>query len=86
MPSACPITAPNFSKVSVFTTVKLHDTKFKKDMKYTLVSEKEADIKTGKISVTSPIGKGLLGKKVGEVAEIVVPSGKLEFVIIDITR
>ena len=46
------------SKVSVFTTVKLHDTKFKKDIKYTLVSEKEADIKTGKISVTSPVGKG----------------------------
>jgi transcription elongation factor GreA len=55
-------------------------------MTYLLVAENEADLKTGKISVTSPIGKGLLGKKVGEVAEIVVPSGKLEFVIIDITR
>ena len=73
------------SKVSVFTTVKLHDTKFKKDIKYTLVSEKEADIKTGKISVTSPIGKGLLGKKVGDTVNITVPAGVIEFKIIEIT-
>jgi transcription elongation factor GreA len=73
------------SKVSVFTTVKLHDTKFKKDIKYTLVSEKEADIKTGKISVTSPIGKGLLGKKVGDIVNITVPAGVIEFKILEIT-
>lgn len=73
------------SKVSVFTTVKLHDTKFKKDIKYTLVSEKEADIKTGKISVTSPIGKGLLGKTVGETVQITVPAGVIEFKILEIT-
>ncbi|MBK9454426.1 MAG: transcription elongation factor GreA [Chitinophagales bacterium] len=73
------------SKVSVFTTVKLHDTKFKKDIKYTLVSEKEADIKTGKISVTSPIGKGLLGKKVGDTVNITVPAGVIEFKILEIT-
>ncbi|MBK7442313.1 MAG: transcription elongation factor GreA [Bacteroidetes bacterium] len=73
------------SKVSVFTTVKLHDTKFKKDIKYTLVSEKEADIKTGKISVTSPIGKGLLGKTVGETVKITVPAGEIEFKILEIT-
>ena len=73
------------SKVSVFTTVKLHDTKFKKDIKYTLVSEKEADIKTGKISVTSPIGKGLLGKTVGETVKITVPAGVIEFRILEIT-
>jgi transcription elongation factor GreA len=73
------------SKVSVFTTVKLHDTKFKKDIKYTLVSEKEADIKTGKISVTSPIGKGLLGKTVGETVKITVPAGVIEFKILEIT-
>ena len=73
------------SKVSVFTTVKLHDTKFKKDIKYTLVSEKEADIKTGKISVTSPIGKGLLGKKVGDTVYITVPAGVIEFKILEIT-
>ena len=73
------------SKVSVFTTVKLHDTKFKKDIKYTLVAEKEADIKTGKISVTSPIGKGLLGKKVGDTVNITVPAGVIEFKILEIT-
>jgi beta-lysine 5,6-aminomutase beta subunit len=56
------------------------------ELKYTLVAESEADLKTGKISVTSPIGKGLLGKKVGEIAEISVPNGKLNFEILEITR
>lgn len=73
------------SKVSVFTTVKLHDIKFNKDISYKLVSEKEADIKTGKISVTSPIGKGLLGKSVGDVVNIIVPAGTIEFKILDIS-
>ncbi len=73
------------SKVSVFTTVKLRDTKFNKDISYKLVSEKEADIKTGKISVTSPIGKGLLGKSVGDVVNIIVPAGTIEFKILDIS-
>ncbi|HMU70595.1 MAG TPA: transcription elongation factor GreA [Chitinophagales bacterium] len=73
------------SKVSVFTTVKLQDIKFKREIKYTLVSEKEADVKSGKISVTSPIGKGLLGKKVGEVVKITVPAGVLEFKILEIS-
>ena len=75
----------DISKVSVFTTVKLHDTKFNKDITYKLVSEKEADIKTGKISVTSPIGKGLLGKSVGDVVKIIVPAGSIEFKILDIS-
>jgi transcription elongation factor GreA len=52
---------------------------------YYLVSEKEADLKLGKISVTSPIGKGLLGKKVGEVAEVKVPAGVLKFKVENIT-
>ena len=56
------------------------------EMKYTLVAESEANLKTGKISVTSPIGKGLLGKKVGDVAEIKVPNGTLKFEILEITR
>ena len=56
------------------------------EMKYTLVAESEADVKTGKISVTSPIGKGLLGKSVGEVAEIIVPNGVLKFDVLEITR
>lgn len=73
------------SKVSVFTKVKLHDVKFKREISYLLVSEKEADVKNGKISVTSPIGKGLLGKKVGDVVKITVPAGILEFKILEIS-
>jgi transcription elongation factor GreA len=57
----------------------------KKQMTYHLVSEKEADLKVGKISVTSPIGKGLLGKKVGDVAQVQVPAGSLQFKIEKIT-
>jgi transcription elongation factor GreA len=56
------------------------------EMNYTLVAESEADLKSGKISVNSPIGKGLLGKKVGEVAEVTVPNGTLKFEIISINR
>ena len=54
-------------------------------MTYKLVSEEEADLKTGKISVQSPIGKGLLGKKVGDTAQIQAPAGVVEFEIIDIS-
>lgn len=53
---------------------------------YTLVAETEADVKTGKISVQSPIGKGLLGKQVGEFAEILLPNGKAEFEVLEISR
>ena len=56
------------------------------EMAYTLVAESEADLKAGKISVTSPIGKGLLGKKVGETAEINVPNGTLKFEVLEISR
>ena len=76
----------DISRALVLSKVKIRNKANNSEMTYLLVAENEADLKTGKISVTSPIGKGLLGKKVGEVAEIVVPSGKLEFVIIDITR
>ena len=55
-------------------------------MDYTLVAESEADLKSGKISVNSPIGKGLLGKKVGDIAEINVPNGILKFEIVSINR
>ena len=55
-------------------------------VKYTLVAESEADLKSGKISVTSPIGKGLLGKSVGQIAEITVPNGKLIFEVLEISR
>ncbi len=72
------------SKVSVLTTVKVFHEKMNREIEYTLVAEKEADLKQNKISVTSPIGKGLLGKKVGETANIEVPAGKLALKILDI--
>ncbi|WP_299434078.1 transcription elongation factor GreA [uncultured Maribacter sp.] len=74
------------SKVLVLSTVKLKNQTNGMEMKYTLVAESEADLKTGKISVSSPIGKGLLGKEVGDVAEITVPNGTLKFDILEITR
>lgn len=74
------------SKVLVLSTVKLKNQNNGMEMKYTLVAESEADLKTGKISVNSPIGKGLLGKEVGDVAEITVPNGTLKFDILEITR
>lgn len=74
------------SKVLVLSTVKLKNHQNGKEMTYTLVSESEADLKAGKISVTSPIGKGLLGKEVGDVAEIEVPNGILKFDILEISR
>ena len=67
------------SKVSVLSKVTVTNMASKKTMIYQLVSEKEADLKLGKISVTSPIGKGLLGKHIGEVAEITAPSGTFKF-------
>lgn len=67
------------SKVSILTKVKLTNLNTKKQVTYQIVSEKEADLKLGKISVSSPIGKGLLGKQVGEVAEVTAPAGILKF-------
>lgn len=69
------------SKVSILTKVTITNKATKKSMTYQIVSEKEADLKLQKISVTSPIGKGLLGKKVGEEAEIQAPNGKIVFSI-----
>jgi len=73
------------SKVSILTKVKITNLKTRKQVTYQIVSEKEADLKLGKISVTSPIGKGLLGKTVGEVAEVQVPAGVIELKIDEIT-
>ena len=73
------------SKVSVLTKVTLTNLNTKKQVTYQLVSENEADLKAGKISVTSPIGKGLLGKKPGDVAEVQAPAGMLKFKIENIT-
>ncbi|MFZ4672034.1 MAG: transcription elongation factor GreA [Flavobacterium sp.] len=74
------------SKALVLSNVKIKNQANGMELKYTLVAESEADLKTGKISVSSPIGKGLLGKKVGEIAEISVPNGKLNFEILEISR
>jgi transcription elongation factor GreA len=73
------------SKVSILTKVKLTNLGTKKQVTYQIVSEKEADLKAGKISVTSPIGKGLLGKAIGEVAEVSVPAGVMKFKVEDIS-
>ncbi|WP_374948524.1 transcription elongation factor GreA [Mucilaginibacter sp.] len=74
------------SKVLALSVVKIKNVKTGASMSYQLVSESEADMKAGKISVTSPIAKGLLGKSVGEVIEITVPAGKIEFEIQEISR
>ncbi len=74
------------SKALVLSKVKIRNQSNGMEVKYTLVAESEADLKAGKISVTSPIGHGLLGKSVGDVAEITVPNGTLKFEILEISR
>jgi len=76
----------DLSKVLVLSIVKIKNQTNGMELTYTLVAESEADLKTGKISVTSPIGKGLLGKSVGDIAEITVPNGTLKFEILEISR
>jgi transcription elongation factor GreA len=73
------------SKVTILTKVKLTNLNTKKQVTYQIVSEKEADLKVGKISVTSPIGKGLLGKVVGDIAEVTAPAGVIKFKVEDIS-
>jgi len=74
------------NKVSVLSKVKIRNEKNKQEMTYLLVAENEADLKVGKISVSSPIGKGLLGKKIGELAEVVTPGGVINFEVLSISR
>lgn len=76
----------DLSKVLVLSKVTIKNLNNQMQLKYTLVAESEADLKSGKISVNSPIGKGLLGKKVGEIAEVIVPNGTIKFEIISIER
>lgn len=73
------------SKVSILTKVTLTNLNTKKQLTYQIVSEKEADLKLGKISITSPIGQGLMGKVIGDVAEVKVPAGVVKFQIDNIT-
>ena len=75
----------NTDSVQIMNKITIKNVKTDKLMTYTLVSESEADLKSGKISVNTPIAQGLLGKKVGDVAEIKVPSGVMTFEIIDIS-
>lgn len=72
-------TSIDTSRVSILTKVTVTNLKLNKAFTYQIVSENEADLKSGKISVTSPIGKGLLGLVVGDVAEVEVPAGKMQF-------
>lgn len=78
-------TSIDTSKVSILTRVQMVNLNTKKQVTYQIVSENEADLKQGKISVTSPIGKGLLGKKIGEVAEVQAPAGVIKFQIENIS-
>lgn len=74
------------SKILIHSIVKLKNTANKMEFTYTLVADSESDVRNGKLSVNSPIGKGLLGKQVGEIAEIQVPNGIMKFEIMDISR
>jgi len=75
----------DISKVTVLSNVTIKNLKTGKQLKYKLVSESEADLKAKKISVSSPMGQGLLGKAIGEVALVETPSGNLEFEVVDIS-
>ncbi len=71
--------------VQILTRVKIRNTKTLQDMSYMIVSESEANLKEGKLSITTPIAKGLLGKKIGDKVKVTVPSGEMEFEVIEIT-
>jgi len=74
------------SSIQILNKIKLKNLKNNAVVEYMLVAESEANLKEGKIAITTPIGKGLLGKKKGEIAEIQVPAGKMQFEILDISR
>ena len=73
------------SKVGLLTKVKIKNKKNGMEVTYTMVSEEEANLKEGKVSIKSPIGMGIMGKKVGELALVEAPAGKMEFEILDIS-
>lgn len=75
----------NTDSVQILSKVKIRNVKTKQEMTYTIVSESEANLKQQKLSVTTPIAKGLMGKKVGEIAEIKAPNGLMQFEIVDIS-
>jgi transcription elongation factor GreA len=75
----------NTSTVQILNTVKIRNLANNQEMTYTLVSESEANLKERKLSITTPIGKGLLGKKVGDKVQVTVPNGKMEFEVVEIS-
>ena len=79
-------TRVNTSSIQILNRVKLKNLKNNTIVEYILVSESEANLKEGKIAITTPIGKGLVGKKKGDIAEIQVPAGKIKFEILEISR
>ena len=76
----------DLSKAYILSTVRVKNSKINKEFKYTLVAEQEADLKRGRISIKSPVGKALLGKEVGEVVEIKIPAGVMNLEVLEITR
>jgi transcription elongation factor GreA len=76
----------DLTRVSILSKVRIKNQKNNQEVTYTLVAESEANLKAGKISVGSPIGKGLLGKQVGELAEVSTPGGVMNFEILEISR
>lgn len=76
----------DLSKAYIHSSVKVKQVGSGTERMFTLVAESEADIKTGKISVSSPIGKGLLGRSVGDIAEVTTPAGSTKFEVLEITR
>ena len=76
----------DLTKVQILSKVKIKNTKTNAEVQYMIVSESEADLKLGKISINTPIAKGLLGKKVGDLAEVIIPSGIINFEILEISR
>ncbi len=74
------------SKVLILSNVTIRNLKNNATMKYCIVPESESDVKNGKLSVNSPIAKGLLGKRIGDVAEIKVPAGVISFEVVELTR
>ena len=76
----------NTDKVSILSKVKIINVTLNKEFEYTIVSEEESDLQSGKISVQSPIGKGLLGKSKGDIADVETPAGIIQFEIVEISR
>lgn len=76
----------DLDKAYILSTVKLKNLKLKKEISYTLVAEEEADLKSGKLSIKSPVGKAVLGKEVGDIIDVEVPAGVVKFELMEISR